>query len=166
MESAHKAVSIVIITTRDEFIDVLDSTVRALQLTSACDTSEILVVDDAKQYPRACDVGRRPGASSRCIDRCVSVTPTLACCRQRRRSGLDRCSHKLCPRPARRMPAHVHSGALLCTARWDCELTRPLYWDLGFIWRPKRDYAAGYCAGFDLRYWTKAPTAVSSKFQW
>ncbi|MGH9431415.1 MAG: glycosyltransferase [Terriglobia bacterium] len=55
------------------------------------------------------------------------------------------------------MMAHVDSGALLCVAWWNYELTRPLCWGADFIWRHKRDYAAGYCPGFDLRHRTAFP---------
>jgi hypothetical protein len=55
------------------------------------------------------------------------------------------------------MLAHVDSGALLCSAWWDWELTRPVCWGAEFVWCGKRDYHAGLTPGLTFRHITNFP---------
>ena len=55
------------------------------------------------------------------------------------------------------MLAHVDSGALLCAAWWNYELTRPLCWGADFDWCGERNYAAGRSPGLGFRHRTKFP---------
>lgn len=146
-----------VITTRNESTDVLGSTVRALLDTSAQYVREILIVDDSSSTP------------------VPSAWPDVRVVRheepigvpQSRRHGLALASgdvlvwmdaHMSFAHDwLERMLLHVDSGALLCAAWWDYELTRPLCWGADLIWRHQRDYSAGYCPGFDLRHRTAVP---------
>jgi len=56
-----------------------------------------------------------------------------------------------------RMLPHVGSGALLCAAWWEYDLSRPLCWGADFGWCGERDYAAGRSPGFVYRHRTKYP---------
>jgi hypothetical protein len=55
------------------------------------------------------------------------------------------------------MLLHVDSGALLCAAWWDYELTRPLCWGADFLWCADRDYHAGRTPGLAFRHRTAPP---------
>jgi hypothetical protein len=55
------------------------------------------------------------------------------------------------------MLAHVDSGALLCAAWWNWELTKPVCWGAEFVWCGKRDYQAGLAPGFAFRHRTDFP---------
>jgi hypothetical protein len=55
------------------------------------------------------------------------------------------------------MLANVGSGALLCEAFWDYELTTPLCWGADFVWCSERNYAKNISPGFVLRHRTECP---------
>jgi len=152
---AHK-ISFVI-TTRDESLSVLESTIDGLLATSAGRPRDIVVVDDGSAIPVQV---ARPEVRVVRHEMPIGVP-------QSRRHGLSVASGDVlvwmdahmsfAPDWLDHMMAQVDSGALLCTAWWDYELTRPLCWGADFIWRHERNYAAGYCPGFDLRHRTTFP---------
>ena len=145
------AVSLVI-TTRDEPPPVLESTLTGLLATSAPYSCEIIIVDDGSPTPVSF---ARPDVLIVRHEKPIGVP-------QSRRHGLSVASGDVlvwmdahmsfAPDWLEHMLAHVESGALLCAAWWDYELTRPLCWGADFIWRHERNYAGGYCPGFDLRH--------------
>jgi len=55
------------------------------------------------------------------------------------------------------MLVHVDSGALLCAAWWDYELTRPLCWGADFLWCGERDYRVGETPGIVFQHRTHFP---------
>ena len=146
-----------VVTTRDEPLPVLDATLDGLLATSAPYIREIIVVDDGSATPVRVT---HPDVRIVRHDAPIGVP-------QSRRHGLSIASGDVlvwvdahmsfAPDWLDHMMAHVDSGALLCAAWWNYELTRPLCWGADFIWRLKRDYAAGYCPGFDLRHRTAFP---------
>ncbi len=146
-----------VITTRDETTAVLGSTLDALLDTSTPYSREIIIVDDGSPTPVSL---AHPDVLILRHDTSVGVP-------QSRRHGLSVArgdvlvwmdAHmSFTPDWLDHMLAHVECGALLCAAWWDYELTRPLCWGADFIWRRERNYAAGYCPGFDLRHRTVRP---------
>lgn len=91
---------------------------------------------------------------------------SIGTCRSRRRAAAG-CSGEIivsldahmsfAPGWLEEMLAHVDSGALLCAAWWDYELTRPLCWGADFLWCGERDYHRGRCPGFSFRHRTSWP---------
>jgi glycosyltransferase involved in cell wall biosynthesis len=154
---AHKISFIV--AARDESIPVLHSTIDGLLDTSAGHDREIVLVDDGSLVPIAQDrrqlvvlrhaapVGvaqsRRHGASAASGDILVWLDAHMS-------FAPDWLGHML---------AHVDSGALLCAAWWDYELTRPQCWGADFVWCGERDYYARRTPGFGFKHRTRPPSA-------
>jgi len=146
-----------VIPARDELPPVLEFTMKGLLAASAPYSREIIVIDDGSstpvsladpnililrhEKPIGVPLSRRHGLSVARGDVLVWMDAHMS-------FAPDWLDH---------MMAHVDSGALLCTAWWDYELTRPLCWGADFIWRHQRNYQAGYCPGFDLRHRTAFP---------
>ncbi len=55
------------------------------------------------------------------------------------------------------MLMYVESGALLCSAFWDYELSTCYCWGADFVWCSQRNYAAQCCPGFGLQHRTRFP---------
>ncbi|MGD0009753.1 MAG: glycosyltransferase [Terriglobia bacterium] len=146
-----------IIPTRNESLEVLRSTIEGLLESSAACSREIIIVDDGSAVPVALvrpelqvvrhevPVGvlqsRRRGAS-------IATGSVLVWLDAHMSFAPDWLEH---------MMAHVDSGALLCAAWWDYELTKPQCWGADFLWRAERDYAKGHCPGLDFRHRTQFP---------
>lgn len=146
-----------IVAVRDEPDMLLHSTVNGLLKTSAGYRREIVVVDDGSIVPLTLECpdvvivrnsqpigssrSRRLGASFANGDVLVFLDPHMSFAAD----WLDQ------------MVAHVDSGALLCAAWWDWELTRPVCWGARFVWTGTRDYRAGISPGFAFRHLTEFP---------
>ncbi|HEY7393089.1 MAG TPA: glycosyltransferase [Bryobacteraceae bacterium] len=146
-----------IIAVRDEPLQLLDATLDGLLETSARYRRQIIVVDDGSLIPLALErsevlvvrhstpVGssraRRSGASFATGDVLVFLDPHMSFASD----WLDR------------MLPHVGSGALLCAAWWDWELTNPVCWGAEFVWCGQRDYHRGLTPGFAFRHLTRFP---------
>jgi glycosyltransferase involved in cell wall biosynthesis len=146
-----------IIAARDESPPVLQATIDGLLETSTGHDREIIVVDDGSAVPvnlvgdeilvlrNAKPVGvaqsRRYGASIAAGNVLVNTDAHM----------------RFAPDWLEQMLAHVDSGALLCAAWWDYELTRPLCWGAEFVWNRERDYKAGRVPGFGFRHRTEFP---------
>ncbi len=146
-----------VVTARDEDPAVLAATVDGLLETSARHAREIVLVDDGSAVPVACDrrdvtVVRHPEplgvARSRRHGAAIAAGEILAWVDAHMRFAPDWLDHML---------AHVDSGALLCAAWWNYELTRPLCWGADFEWCADRDYRAGRSPGFGFRHRTRFP---------
>jgi glycosyltransferase involved in cell wall biosynthesis len=148
-----------IVAARDEPRHLLDATIEGLLQTSAPYRREIVVVDDGSILPLTMERpevviirnsepmgsarSRRLGASFATGEVLVFVDPHMS----------------FAPGWLDRMLAHVDSGALLCAAWWDWELTKPVCWGAEFVWCGKRDYQAGLLPGFAFRHVTNFPGA-------
>jgi glycosyltransferase involved in cell wall biosynthesis len=146
-----------IVTARDELPDILKATVDGLLETSADHDREIVVIDDGSLVPAAIerphvrverhatpvgvDQSRRHGAA-------LSTGDVLVWLDAHMRFAPDWLGHML---------AQVDSGALLCAAWWDYELTKPLCWGADFAWCAERNYHAGRSPGFTFRHRTSFP---------
>lgn len=146
-----------IIAARDESPPVLQTTIDGLLATSSGHDREIIVVDDGSADPvnlvgeeilvlrNAKPVGvaqsRRYGASMATGDILVNTDAHMS----------------FAPDWLEQMLAHVDSGALLCAAWWDYELTRPLCWGADFVWYAERDNKTGRIPGFGFRHRTQFP---------
>lgn len=148
-----------VVTARDEPQPVLEATLDGLLATSAPYSREVIIVDDGSPTP----------VSFAHPDALIVRHETPIGVPRSRRHGLSVASGDVlvwmdahmsfAPDWLEYMLAHVESGSLLCAAWWDYVLTRPLCWGAEFIWRHERNYAAGYCPGFDLRHRTIPPAA-------
>ena len=136
---------------------MVQATISGLLDTSAGYLREIVMVDDGSVLPvhidhpevhvirNAAPIGtsqsRRKGAAASDGGVLVSMDAHM----------------RFAPDWLDRMLVHVGSGALLCAAWWNYELTRPLCWGADFLWCGERDYAAGRCPGFAFRHRTTFP---------
>ena len=136
---------------------MLETTIDGILETSAGYSKEIVVIDDGSLVPvslnrsevrvirNAVPIGtcqsRRMGASFTTGDVLVSMDAHM----------------RFAPGWLEQMLAHVDSGALLCAAWWDYELTRPLCWGADFLWCGERDYVAGRSPGVAFRHRTTFP---------
>ncbi|HET9317999.1 MAG TPA: glycosyltransferase [Vicinamibacteria bacterium] len=146
-----------VVTARDEDPAVLAATIDGLLETSACHSREVVVIDDGSTVPVACD---RPGvllvrhpepvgvARSRRHGAAIASGEVLGWVDAHMRFAPDWLDHML---------EHVGSGALLCAAWWNYDLTRPLCWGADFDWCADRDYQAGRSPGLAFRHRTKFP---------
>ena len=146
-----------IIAVRDEPRHLLDATLEGLLQTSMRYRIEIVIVDDGSLVPLTLErpevviirnnepIGsarsRRTGATFANGEVLVFLDPHMS----------------FAPDWLDRMLAHVASGALLCAAWWDWELTKPVCWGAEFFWCGKRDYQAGLTPGFAFRHITQFP---------
>jgi len=148
-----------IVAARDESTPVLEATIDGLLETSAGHDREIVLVDDGSLVPVALD---RPHvvplrnaipagvAQSRRYGASVSSGDILVWLDAHMSFAPDWLAHML---------DHVESGALLCAAWWDYELTRPLCWGADFVWCGERDYHAGRTPGLGFKHRTQRPSA-------
>jgi len=146
-----------IVVSRNEPSTVIEATIDGLLETSAGHAREIVFVDDGSAVPvsfhhpdvhfirNAAPIGtsqsRRKGAAAASGGVLVSVDAHM----------------RFAPDWLEQMLAHVDSGALLCAAWWDYELTRPLCWGADFLWSGERDHSAGRRPGFGFRHRTDFP---------
>ncbi len=146
-----------IVAVRDEPQYLFNATIEGLLQTTAGYPREIIVVDDASLIPQSfehpevttlrnsepigCARSRRTGADLATGDVLVFLDPHMS----------------FAPDWLDRMMAHVESGALLCAAWWNWEMTKPLCWGAEFVWCGKRDYHAGLSPGFSFRHLTEYP---------
>ena len=148
-----------LIVSRDEDPSLLQATVEGIRSTTAGYSREIIVVDDASSVAVSFD---HPDV------RVFRNESSIGTCRSRRRAAAE-CSGEIivsldahmsfAPGWFEAMLTHVDSGALLCAAWWDYELTRPLCWGADFTWCGERDYHKGRCPGFSFRHRTRSPGA-------
>jgi glycosyltransferase involved in cell wall biosynthesis len=146
-----------IVTAREENPEVLAATIDALLATSEGHEREIVLIDDGSASPVAID---RPQvrmvrneapigvARSRRLGAEMSSGPILGFCDAHMSFAPDWLDHML---------AWVDTGALLCAAWWNYELSRPLCWGSDFAWCGERDYKAGRSPGFVVRHRTRYP---------
>jgi Glycosyl transferase family 2 len=146
-----------VIAVRDEPSELLQSTIEGLLKTSEQYQREIVLVDDGSlvppsvEYPEVVTIrnsepigsarSRRTGASFATGEVLVFLDPHMS----------------FAPDWLDKMMAHVDSGALLCAAWWNWELTKPLCWGAEFVWCGKRDYHSGLSPGFSFRHLTQFP---------
>jgi polypeptide N-acetylgalactosaminyltransferase len=146
-----------IIAVRDEPRDLLEATIEGLLRTSDGFRREIVLVDDGSLVPIQIE---RPDILV------VRNSEPIGSARSRR-TGASFASGEVlsfldphmsfAPDWLDKMMAHADSGALLCSAWWDYELTRCLCWGADFLWCGERDYVSGRCPGFDFRHRTIFP---------
>jgi glycosyltransferase involved in cell wall biosynthesis len=146
-----------IVAVRDEPQYLLEATIDGLLRTSTAYRREIVVVDDGSLVPvilerpeiivlrNSVPIGssrsRHAGASLARGDVLAFLDPHM----------------NFAPDWLDKMLAHVDTGALLCSAWWDYDLTRPLCWGADFKWCGVRDYAAGQCPGLGFEHRTAFP---------
>jgi hypothetical protein len=146
-----------IVTAREETPAVLAATMDGLLKTSEGHEREIVLIDDASATPVEIE---RPGvrvvrnpvpigvARSRCAGAEIASAPILGFCDAHMTFAPDWLAHML---------AWVETGALLCAAWWNYELSKPVCWGSDFAWCGERDYKAGRAPGFVVRHRTKYP---------
>lgn len=146
-----------VLAARDEPTAVFEATIDGLLATSTGRDCEIIVVDDGSAVPVAIErpqtrIVRNPKsigvAQSRRYGVSIAKGDILVCLDAHMRFAPDWLDQML---------KYVDSGALLCAAWWDYELTRPLCWGADFVWCGERDYTAGHCPGFGFRHRTTFP---------
>jgi glycosyltransferase involved in cell wall biosynthesis len=146
-----------IVAARDELPSVLQFTIDGLFDTSVGHDREIVLVDDGSVVPVALS---RPHLV-------VLRSATPAGVAQSRRYGASVASGNIlvwldahmsfAPDWLSHMLDHVDSGALLCAAWWNYELTRPQCWGADFVWCGERDYHAHRTPGFRFKHRTQRP---------
>jgi glycosyltransferase involved in cell wall biosynthesis len=125
--------------------------------TSAVQSIEIVVVDDGSLVPVSLEL---PGVLSVRNQTPIGVAQSRRC--GAAIAGGDvlvwvDAHMSFAPDWLDHMLAHADSGALLCAAWWNYELTRPLCYGADFEWCGERDYAAGRSPGLGFRHRTKFP---------
>jgi glycosyltransferase involved in cell wall biosynthesis len=143
-----------VVTAREEPPETLEITLTGLL---AAGIREVIVIDDASLTPvrfkaRGVSVirNRQPlgVARSRRFGASLSGGEVLV---------FSDAHMRFAPDCFARMLEHVDSGALLCAAWWDYELTRPVCWGGHFEWCSRRDHKAGRIPGFSFRHLTRFP---------
>jgi polypeptide N-acetylgalactosaminyltransferase len=151
-----------IIAVRDEPAELFESTIAGVLQTSAAYRREIVVVDDASTVPVELEhpdvlIVRNHGslgsARSRRLGASYANGKVLSFLDPHMTFAGDWLD---------RMLPHTESGALLCAAWWDYELTRPMCWGADYLWCGERDYNAGRCPGLNFRHRTKHPGEESA----
>lgn len=146
-----------LINARNESQSVLNATIDGLRETTTHHPREIIVIDDGSDVPIPCTFpevhvirnevpsgvsqARRHAASIACGDVLVWLDGHMT-------FAPDWLDH---------MMNHVDSGALLCSAFWDYELSTCHCWGADFLWCGERNYWKGRSPGFGLRHRTKFP---------
>jgi glycosyltransferase involved in cell wall biosynthesis len=146
-----------VVTAREEPRGMLEATLDGLLGTSTGYDREIILIDDASSEAIAVE---RPYLR-------VVRSPCSKGVAQSRRLGASLASGEIlvftdahisfAPDWLEHMLAYVDSGAMLCAAWWNYELTRPVCWGADFVWCSERDYAAGRSPGFALKHRTRFP---------
>jgi hypothetical protein len=146
-----------LIIARNESEPVLSTTICGLLETTAHHPKEIILIDDGSDIPVAfthseVHVIRNPepiGVSpSRRYAASIASGDVLVWLDAHMSFAPDWLDHML---------SHVDSGALLCSAFWDYELSTCHCWGADFLWCGERDYWEGRYPGFELRHRTKFP---------
>jgi glycosyltransferase involved in cell wall biosynthesis len=146
-----------LINARNESQSVLDATIDGLRETTRQHPREIIVIDDGSDVPATCT---SPEV------RVIRNEAAVGVSRARRHAAsiaggdvlvwLD--AHMtFAPDWLDQMLNHVDSGALLCSAFWDYELSTCHCWGADFLWCGERNYWEGLSPGFGLRHRTKFP---------
>ena len=146
-----------VVTARDEAPDTLKKTLDGLLETSGGHRTEILLIDDGSSDPALL---ARPGltivrnevprgvARSRRMGAALASGEVLVFCDAHM---------QFAPGWLERLLEHVDTGAFLCAAWWDYELTHPVCWGGEYRWCGERDYKAGKTPGFTFRHLTRYP---------
>jgi hypothetical protein len=146
-----------VVTARDEAPDTLKKTLDGLLETSSGHRTEILLIDDGSSAPALL---ARPG---------LTIIRNEASCgvAQSRRMGAAFASGEVlvfcdahmqfAPDWLERLLEHVDTGAFLCAAWWDYELTHAVCWGGEYRWCGERNYQAGKTPGFTFRHLTRYP---------
>jgi GT2 family glycosyltransferase len=146
-----------LITARNESQSVLNTTIVGLLETTAQHPREIIVIDDGSDVPVAFmdpEVRLIRNDEPIGVSRSRRFAASLA-------SGdvlvwLD--AHMtFAPDWLDHMLKYVDSGALLCSAFWDYELSTCHCWGADFLWCGERNYWQGRYPGFELRHRTQFP---------
>ena len=146
-----------LITARNESQSVLSRTIYSLLETTAQHPREIVVIDDGsdvpvtKSWPEVHVIrNSQPiGVSqSRGYAASVASGDALVWLDAHMRFAPDWLDHML---------NYIDSGALLCSAFWDYELSTCHCWGADYRWCGERNYWEGCCPGFELRHRTKFP---------
>jgi GT2 family glycosyltransferase len=148
-----------LITARNESQPVLNTTIDGLLETTTQHPREIIVIDDGSDVPI---VFMHPEV------RIIRNEEPIGVSRSRRHAAslasgdvlawLD--AHMtFAPDWLDHMLTHVDSGALLCSAFWDYELSTCHCWGADFLWCGERNYCEGRYPGFELRHRTRFPGA-------
>jgi glycosyltransferase involved in cell wall biosynthesis len=146
-----------VVVARNELPEHIETTINGIVETSTGHTIEIIVVDDGSSAPICLN---RPEI------RIVRNAPSIGTCQSRRLGASFANGDVLVSMDAHmrfssdwldHMLARVNTGALLCAAWWDYELSRPLCWGADFLWCGERDYHAGRCPGISFRHRTALP---------
>jgi glycosyltransferase involved in cell wall biosynthesis len=146
-----------LITARNESQLVVSKTIDGLLETTTQHPKEIIIVDDGSDAPLRCTspevfVTRNPEPIG--VSRSRGYAASIA--RGDVLVWLD--AHMtFAPDWLNQMLSHVDSGALLCSAFWDYELSTCHCWGADFVWCGKRNYWEGRYPGFELRHRTKFP---------
>ena len=136
---------------------MLNTTIDGLLGTTAQHPREVIVIDDGSDVPVSCtspEVHVIRNAEPIGVSRSRRYAASVA-------SGdvlvwLD--AHMtFAPDWLAHMLNHVDSGALLCSAFWDYELSTCHCWGADFLWCGERAYWEGRYPGFELRHRTKFP---------
>jgi len=146
-----------LITARNESPPVLGATIDGLLETTSRHPGEIIVIDDGSDVPVA------------------STSPEVLVIRNSEPIGVSRSrgyaasiasgdvlvwldAHMtFAPDWLDQMLTHVGSGALLCSAFWDYDLSTCHCWGADFVWCGERNYWEGRSPGFGLRHRTRFP---------
>lgn len=154
--TSAKVISFLIVA-RNELEEHLNATVDGILATSAGHNREIIVVDDGSSTPVCLDYPEI---------RVLRNAASIGTCQSRRLGASAATGNVLVSLDAHmsfapdwldQMLSHVDSGALLCAAWWNYELTRPLCWGADFLWCGERDYHAGRSPGLGFRHRTTFP---------
>jgi hypothetical protein len=146
-----------LINARNESEWVLGATIDGLLESTAQYPREIIVIDDGSDVPFGCTsaevrVIRNPkpiGVSrSRRYAASIAGGDVLVWLDAHMSFAPDWLDHML---------DHVDSGALLCSAFWDYELSTCHCWGADFHWCGERNYWEGLSPGFGLRHRTRFP---------
>jgi glycosyltransferase involved in cell wall biosynthesis len=146
-----------LINARNESYSVLSATIDGLLETTTQHPREIIVIDDGSDVPLNCTspevrVIRHPeplGVSrSRGNAASIASGDILVWLDAHMTFAPDWLDHML---------NHVDSGALLCSAFWDYELSTCHCWGADFLWCGERNYWKGRSPGFGLRHRTRFP---------
>jgi hypothetical protein len=146
-----------LINARNESQSVLKTTIDGLLETTTQHPREIIVVDDGSDVPLS-----RMSPEVRMIRN----QEPIGVSRSRREAALIASGDVLVWLDAHmtfasdwldHMLSHVDSGALLCSAWWDYELSTCYCWGADILWCGERNYWGGRSPGFEPRHRTQFP---------
>jgi glycosyltransferase involved in cell wall biosynthesis len=146
-----------LITARNEAQSVLSTTIDGLLETTTQYLREIILIDDGSDVPVTCTrpevlTIRNPEATGVSLSRryaaSIASGEVLVWLDAHMTFAPDWLDHML---------NHVDTGALLCSAFWDYELSTCHCWGADFLWCGERHYWEGRYPGFGLRHRTQFP---------